>query len=252
MDKKIGDYTIKELEKICHGPVADLKKDDNKVGLFAWNFSLYFTWLFLHTRITPNQITFLSTVGFYIGIVLLMLNDYLLGVIGSLVIFFSIILDGCDGEVARFRKKTSNLGAFYVEPVSHDIQYGFAFLMISIGLVMHGFPSYYYILGSIAGLTKISTRLLQLRFSGLLRLKMSDEEIADTHKSLKSKSIFIKIAYRINKNFFNYAGFFIVIFIGSLIGRINLSLWFSSIGYFLMWIAIFGKQIYQIYHHKLN
>ncbi len=250
-ERKIKDYSIKELKEICHESMAHLRTDDNKLGLFITHkFSIYFIRLFLHTKITPNQITVLSVITFYIGIFLLTFNEHLLSIIGSLIILFSIILDACDGGVARFRGKTSTLGGFYAEPVSHDIQYGFAFLLISWGLVMHGFPSYYYILGGIAGLTKLSTRLLQSRFSDLLRPKMSDEEVADIHKSLKSKSIFVKITYRVNKNFFNNSGIFMVLFILSLINRIDLSLWFFGIGYSLIWIAMFVKQAYQI--HKYN
>lgn len=241
---------MEELKKICQDSVADSKKDDNKIGLFSLKFAIYFTRLFLHTKITPNQITVLSVITFYIGIFLLMFNEHLLSIIGSLVIFFSIVLDGCDGGVARFRGKTSTLGGFYAEPISHDIQFGFAFLLIASGLVIHGFPSYYYILGAMAGLTKLLTRLLQERFCGLLRVKFSDEAVSDMNKSLKGKSVFIKIAYRINVDFFSNSGIFVVIFVFSLINRIDLSLWFFGVGYSLIWIAMFIKQAYQI--HKYN
>lgn len=249
--REIKNYTIKELREICQKPVAHLKTEDNKIGLFSLRFSIYFTRLFLHTRITSNQITILSVLVFFGGISLFIFNNYFLNITGSLLIFLSIILDGCDGEVARFRGKASRLGGVYVEPISHDIQYGFAFLLISWGLVMNGLPSYFFILGGVAGLMKLSTRLLQIRLSDLLRHTMSDDKVIDMHKSLKKKSIFIKIAYRFNKNFFTNSGVFVVFSIFSLINRIDLAIWFFAIGYSLIWIAVFGKQAYQIRRYNL-
>lgn len=259
MSKKISEYTTKELREICQSChlTPEWKKEDNKIGIFSLVFSIYFTRLFLYTKITPNQITFLSVLVFFSGISLLLFSNYILNLIGSLVIFFSIILDGCDGEVARFRKFIGNpikgnVGGLYAEPVSHDIQYGLAFLIIAHALVIHGFPSYYYVLGGLASITKLLFRLLQARFCAILAGRsVSREESANMQMSLKEKSIFIKIIYRINKNFFNNSGVFIIIFIGSLINRIDLSLWFFGVGYPLLWITLFGKQIYQINHNKI-
>jgi hypothetical protein len=254
MAKKISEYTIKELREICQACHLTLekKKEDNKVGIFSLNFSIYFTRLFLYMGATPNQITFLGVAVFFVGIFLLTLNNYILGIVGSLIIFFSIVLDGCDGEVARFRKFIGkpikgNIGGLYVEPVSHDIQYGFAFLILAHGLAAHGFPDYYYILGSLAGITKLLFRLLQSRFCLILGVSnVSREESIDMHKSLKKKSIFIKLIYRFNKTFFNNSGVFIIIFIGAIFNRLDLSLWFFGLGYSFLWLALFGKQLYQI------
>ena len=251
-NKKISDYTIKELKEICQLSIADRKKDDSKVGLFVRNFSIYLTCLFLYTKITPNQITALSVIVFFIGVSLFLFNDYIFNIIGSLVIFFSMALDGCDGEVARFRKSAGTVGGLYAEPVSHDVQYAFAFLIISHGLVIHNFPTYYYILGSLAGITKLLFRLLQERFCAILACRnVSREESEVMHNSLKEKSIAIKAVYRVNKNFFSSTGVFLVIFICSLINRIDVCLWFFGIGYTLLWIALFGKQIYQINQNKI-
>ncbi|MFH1427411.1 MAG: CDP-alcohol phosphatidyltransferase family protein [Patescibacteria group bacterium] len=251
-NKKVSNYSMKELKEICR-PKSYVKSDDNKVGLFSTNFSIYFTRLFLYTKITPDQITVISVLVFFAGISLLLFNSYILNIVGSLVIFFSIILDGCDGEVARYRRKHSevktgsNIGGLYVEPVSHDVQYAFAFLIIAHGLVIHGFPSYYYILGALAGITKLLFRLLQQRICLILGSnQVSKDEAIAMHADLKKKSIWIRFIYRINKNFFNNSGIFIVIFIFSLINRIDLVLWFFGVGYTLLWLAQFGKQVVQI------
>ena len=254
--KKISDYSTKELQDICQGSVAHLstKKEANKVALLSLKVSIYLVRLLLYTKITPNQITILSVTAFYIGISLIMFSDHVLSIAGALVIWFSILLDGCDGGVARFRGVAGRLGSVYVEPVSHDTQYGFAFLLISYGLVAHGFPSYFYILGGLACIMKISTRLLQSRFCDLLRPKFSDEheKILEMNKSFKEKSIMIKIAYRLNKTFLSSTGVFLVIFAFSVINRIDLSLWFFAIGYSLVWISVFAKQIYQIHRYNLR
>jgi phosphatidylglycerophosphate synthase len=64
------------------------------------------------TRITPNQITFLSLVAFVAAMALLALEPGQLWLIAAvLVLQFSYVLDCVDGQLARLRHRSSPVGA---------------------------------------------------------------------------------------------------------------------------------------------
>jgi len=71
------------------------------------------TWLFLHTKITPNQVTVLSIV---LGIVAAFF--YSSSSMGSWIIGFFIlqvifVLDAVDGMIARYRKTANPIGKYF-------------------------------------------------------------------------------------------------------------------------------------------
>ena len=245
MTKKISEYTTKELREICQYSAA-ARARESKVGLFSRIFSIYLTRLFLYTNLTPPQINAISVTTFFIGTTLFIFNDYWLNIIGALIIFLSIILDGCDGEVARFKKIADNIGAQYIEPTGHDIQYGFGFLIIAWGLYLNGFPPYYLMLGALASVTKLLYRLLEKNYWMSIQKDITHEEVVAIKKSYDKKSVIMRLFYWANKNFFSSTGVFLVLFIAALVYRVDLFLWFFAIGYTLLWAALFLKQLYQI------
>ncbi len=64
------------------------------------------------TPITPDQITVISFLISLVGASLLVMSSYAAWVIGALVVQFSSIIDGCDGEIARLKHLASNRGAW--------------------------------------------------------------------------------------------------------------------------------------------
>jgi phosphatidylglycerophosphate synthase len=70
-----------------------------------------FLWLFLKTRITPNQVTFLSMlVCAGAGAMLVFLPGHAWLIAAALVFELSFVLDCVDGQLARMRKIASPLG----------------------------------------------------------------------------------------------------------------------------------------------
>src|SRR5207253_287289 len=67
--------------------------------------------LLVQTSVTPNALTLLSLVLALAGAALLSLPDPLWSAGGALLFLVSTVLDGCDGEVARLKHKTSARGA---------------------------------------------------------------------------------------------------------------------------------------------
>ena len=131
-----GMPSIKELRQLCQNSAESPSwRTQSWEGKFNRIFSIYLTWIFIHLPITPNQITFLGVLFYLGGAGLFIYQDFKMRMIGLAMMFVSFILDACDGEVARYRKLTKGGGAggAYVEPLSHDIMYGFFFLPIGSG-----------------------------------------------------------------------------------------------------------------------
>ncbi len=62
--------------------------------------------------VTPNQVTLAAFSVALVGAVLLGTGDYLLGVLGALMVQASSIVDGCDGELARLTHQETARGAW--------------------------------------------------------------------------------------------------------------------------------------------
>ncbi len=244
---------ITDLRLICQATAPNPARE-SFLGKFSRRFSIYGTWVLLHTNITPNQITVFSVVVFFLGTGCFLFDMFVWNLFGSFLIFLSIILDGCDGEVARFRKKASLAGTNYVEPVSHDIQYGVMFPLLGFGLVfLHGYPFVIAFAGTIAGITKLLYRALEMRFWFLQhsKEKITDEKIEEIKNAYTKKSSIVRFGYWINKNFFSSTGICLCISFFSVIDYISGYLFLFSFVYSCLFFALFIKQIYYISTHTI-
>ena len=64
------------------------------------------------TRITPNQITVISFLISLTGAGLLSVGLFATGVIGGVLVQAASVIDGCDGEIARLKHRSSPRGAW--------------------------------------------------------------------------------------------------------------------------------------------
>ena len=243
--KKIKEYSTKELRAICQSSAQNPARE-SKIGRSSRFFSIYFTRLFLYTGLTSHNITVLSVLIFFIGMSFFILPTFLAHIVGLVFVYLSIIIDCCDGEVARFRKKSGVLGSIYTEPVSHDIQYGLMLLPVGIGVFLVTNNPVYIILGAVAGIAKLLYRGLEIRFWMLVHDRKSDEDIAEMKAQYDKKAVLVRLVYWINKNLFSSTGTFLGLLIFTIFNRIDLSMWFYGIGFSILWILIFAKQIYTI------
>jgi hypothetical protein len=242
--------SIKELRSICQASAPNPQRE-SLAGRFARFFSIYMTKLLLNTKLTPNQITVLSTLVFFAGIGLFFIDIYSVRIAGAVLVFLSVVLDGSDGEVARYRKTGDTIGGDYVEPVSHDIQYGFSFLIFGAALYSLGYHPLYLLLGASASVFKLEYRFLKLRFWNLKNLNITKEEISKIQDSYGAMPACKRMVYWIDKNFFSSPSLYAVLFFFSLIDRPEYFLWFYSSGFCLFFLAIFAKQVIQINNRKI-
>jgi phosphatidylglycerophosphate synthase len=81
--------------------------------------------ILLKTSITPNQITALSLFFGLLCAICFILGNYIFGIIGALFLTISYTLDNCDGEVARFKKMSSEFGAKFDDMVDWMVDASF-------------------------------------------------------------------------------------------------------------------------------
>lgn len=73
-------------------------------------FSIYITWLLLHTSVNANQVTLFSFLVAIIGFIILLIVPSPYSLLGFLFFYAYFLLDKVDGEIARFRKQQSLRG----------------------------------------------------------------------------------------------------------------------------------------------
>ncbi|MFA6296313.1 MAG: CDP-alcohol phosphatidyltransferase family protein [Patescibacteria group bacterium] len=98
--------TLTELKRICR------KKNYHNYWskIFSRHISIYFTWFFCHTPITPNQLTFIQIILAWLAGLSLIIWQWN-GIIAWIILMqLSFIFDLVDGEVARYKKKSSLFG----------------------------------------------------------------------------------------------------------------------------------------------
>jgi hypothetical protein len=136
--------SIKELRRICYEGYKGKMASYNKY--FLMTFSIYITKLLLYTSVTANHVTLMMLALGVIGSIFLF-NGYF--IIGLILIHLAQLLDSVDGEIARYRKKTSFLG-MYFDTLYHVVTtplmlFGFAYGIYSLYpnnlLILFGFLS---------------------------------------------------------------------------------------------------------------
>lgn len=241
--------SVKELRARCQSTAPNPARE-SYWGVFARKFSIYFTFLFVRTRITPNQITFLSVLILFAGTACFFVPRQEWFVLGAALLFLNVILDACDGEVARFRKTASVTGTMYVEPVSHDIQYGLMFPLLGAALFLQGHSPWFLLLGGMAGIMKLLYRLLEIRNWDLNYYGASQEKLEQMKKEFDKKSSAMKIFYFLNKNFFSSTGVSLLLVVAAIVNRFDWYVVLFAIVYSGLWVLLFMKQIVNIFYRK--
>jgi len=68
--------------------------------------------LLLKTNITPNQISVLSFIIGMAGASLFFLGEYFYLILGGILVHIHSVIDGCDGEIARFKLRQTKYGGW--------------------------------------------------------------------------------------------------------------------------------------------
>lgn len=217
------------------------------MGKFNRVFSIYLTWIFIHLPFTPNQITIFGTALYLLGAGLFLKHEFAWNLAGVLLIILSFLVDAVDGELARYRKMVEGggVGGVYVEPVSHDVQYGWVFLPIALGQYWETSSILPMIFGFAATSGKLLFRLLEFRYNTLTRFWA--ERKGQTYGLSQSVQRTPKtIQYFIFRNFFTGTGMTMMLLIATLLGQVDWWLYLYGTSFFLLWCLLQLKQVKKI------
>ena len=106
-------------------------------ALFTRKISIRVTYLLRNTKVTPNMVTVASFVVFTAGMPFFVFgyNNYTLLVAGVIITQISYVFDCADGELARYKKMTSPLGA-WLDSVFDRLKESFVFLAMTYNVYM--------------------------------------------------------------------------------------------------------------------
>ena len=124
--------SIDELRQVCQpASTMDRRNGEHWAGrLYMRRISLYVTRVFLRLRWAPNHITWLM-IACGVGAAPALVIPGIAGPIVAVVLIqLYLLLDCCDGEVARWTKRTSTTGV-YLDRVGHYLTE--AALMVGLG-----------------------------------------------------------------------------------------------------------------------
>jgi phosphatidylglycerophosphate synthase len=187
--------------------------------------------------ITPNMVSlFTLGVSFAAGI-FLALGGYWNMLTGAVLSWFSSVLDGCDGEVARLKLQESAFGC-WLETICDNLYYLFIFSGLTIGLVRSSGNRSYLIWGGLL----LSGATMSFLMTGLQRHQMTNGQperyLQEWHKKADSRSsnplLYLgrQTEFIIRRCFLPY-----VILFFALCGVMNWFLVGAAIGANMVWIV---------------
>jgi phosphatidylglycerophosphate synthase len=138
---------------------------DGWISQFDRQVSIPLSRQLARTRVTPNQITAVSIVVGLAGAALVASADRAACFLGTLLLWLSSILDGCDGEVARLKLLSSEAGrlfdlfgdylvnlstfagiAWHVRRTRPDLSLGPLVVLVAVGVVLSGLSAWWLFL----------------------------------------------------------------------------------------------------------
>jgi phosphatidylglycerophosphate synthase len=114
--RRAEDALFKSLGKRTDGPVS---------RLINRPVSTFVTRRLVGTNVTPNQMTVVANVIGALGVVLVFQGTWAMLALGSLLVQLQSILDGCDGEIARLKFKSSKIGEWLDNVLDDQVNVGF-------------------------------------------------------------------------------------------------------------------------------
>src|SRR5207245_5819045 len=131
----------------------------------------------VETGISPNAVSLIGLGFALLAASLYAVGGYWFALAGALVGWFSSMLDGCDGEVARLTYRESALGA-WLEAVCDDVFYVAIFLGMTMGLVRGPDADFALVCGAAALVGAVATFALHYVLRARVAAESSPAEFA--------------------------------------------------------------------------
>lgn len=127
------DPTIDWLRRICQ-----TKKDEPFLLPIMRKGSIYITYVLIKTKITANQVTYITISLDFIAGFFLSFGQYWYSIFAGLILLLTYLLDCVDGEIARYSRyvnqaKDDRAGVF-LENIHHMIEAPVIFIGVTYGI----------------------------------------------------------------------------------------------------------------------
>jgi phosphatidylglycerophosphate synthase len=203
---------------------------------------------FLYTNISPNTVSLISIIPIIVGFVLMCIGSTnAVLIVGWLMFFLWNLLDGVDGNIARYKKQFSTMGSVY------DAMSGYIAMVLSFfgwgvaaahnpGLfqsIVQLPPDFYIILGALSGIFVIFPRFIMHKAITTLGDQGSMKTVKD-----KSGYGFVKL---VALNLTSIAGFVQVLMLIAVVFNI---MDLFTIGYFVLNFMVMVVSIKSIFNVK--
>ncbi|HEV0886230.1 TPA: CDP-alcohol phosphatidyltransferase family protein [Streptococcus pneumoniae] len=174
----------KDIERKTMSPAKKaMAKNDYFAFYVGRPLSYLLTVPFVKTNITPNQISYLSIIPLIVGfIIMIFTTDFVVLLLAWFLFFLWNLLDGVDGNLARYREQYSKDGSVV------DAMAGYVAMVLTYfgaGIVAAHLTDsdIYIILGALSGISLIFSRLVMHKY---INTVAQDESVS----SIKDKSDF--------------------------------------------------------------
>lgn len=119
-DRPAKPRTISELRAVAQPPEVRSRRNAEHwtASLYLRNLSPYVTWLLLRTPISANGVTGLMILSGWCVAASLLIPGFAGAALALVMCQVQMLIDCCDGEVARWRRTSSPAGAF-LDAVGH-------------------------------------------------------------------------------------------------------------------------------------
>nr|AHC03187.1 WciO [Streptococcus pneumoniae] len=174
----------KDIERKTMSPA---KKAMTKNDYFAFYVGRPLSYLltvpFVKTNITPNQISYLSIIPLIVGfIIMIFTTDFVVLLLAWFLFFLWNLLDGVDGNLARYREQYSKDGSV-VDAMAGYVAMVLTYFGAGIVAAHLNDSDIYIILGALSGISLIFPRLVMHKY---INTVAQDESVS----SIKDKSDF--------------------------------------------------------------
>src|SRR5262249_1779882 len=179
---------------------------------------------FLRTPLSPNHITLLSGAVGVLGALCFLPGGYWGPLLGALLLQFSVVLDCCDGEVARVKFMQSSLGVWVGFVCDHVVSIA-VFLGIGVAVWRNGATSHALVL---AGALALGGALA----FPFVTLAEKTEEAGNRRGGWEDVVIKKLLAGLTTRDFS------VLIVASALIGQLEWFLWGAAIGAHVFWLSL--------------
>ena len=194
-------YSLKNI--IDSLPSKKNSKSSLWVKLIVRKLSFLFTYVFINLGFSPWAVSVLSAFVAVVGSGFLMLPNYTFVVIGMILIQFWLILDCVDGNIARCKKQSSELGSF-IDALSG--YYVSAFVYLGTGVAAYHFSQLeeyrflFVVMGAVSAISGILSRLIHQKYTyTILMLENGSRKLSTPEEEVENKKSLQYLRSRIDK-----------------------------------------------------